>query len=333
MKKILTILLFASFTMINAQDRVPIFSKVTATWCVNCGTWGWDFMEEMKGKYNNSQDALILGVHYSGNLQNETARWFTDNLDPLGQPVFYFNNEDLNASRNNWSDRIANFETNLEEFKTEVPPVSFSFENAYINEADEIVAIVNMDTPQVNSGEFYFGVYIFENNVEDVQTPLGSAFHPNVLRGVMANDPYGNFLFDSNSIPSGALTMELTSTKENAWSNNSLGLVGILWEKVNDTYLMKNSSVIYNIGLLSSTSSLIDANIVDIQNNNFEINITVDDTEKYNVQLVNNLGQVIANNNFTNKTSIDLQSIETGLYTVHLSQGKNFLSKQIFVGK
>ena len=71
-QRIFTLLLFfaLSFSNIHAQD-VPevqrtLLTKVTATWCPSCGSWGWSFFEDIIE--DNTGKATFMGAHHSGNL-------------------------------------------------------------------------------------------------------------------------------------------------------------------------------------------------------------------------------------------------------------------------
>lgn len=99
----LALIILSSLT-VNSQNT-PVFTKVTATWCPNCGNWGWEYMETMKDMFATG-DAVVLGAHFSGDLANPTSEWFADNLNSVGQPKFYVNNERITVSSGNWSTKV-----------------------------------------------------------------------------------------------------------------------------------------------------------------------------------------------------------------------------------
>jgi len=330
MKRILALAILSFSFVFSAQAQLkqtPVFSKVTATWCPRCGTWGWDFMEEMKDMYNNGSEAVILGVHYSGNLQNPTAEWFADNLNPIGQPVFFINNTDQNVSTN-WTGKIPTIQSDIETLNAEEPVQALSFASAYINENNEIVANVTKSASSFDgSSEYYFGVYVFENNVEETQSPRGASSHPNVLRDVMSNNFWGDLVSDNTT----EITEEYTMALNDNWDANNVGLVGILWRKSGSSYIFENSSVVYNVGLLSSAYELIDDAIVDVKSLATEITVSIDADEDYNVSLVNPLGQIVSQNRLYRNLSINTSNLVTGIYTLHISQGNQIMTKQVFV--
>lgn len=331
MKRILalTVLSFCFLFAQAQQTKTPVFSKVTATWCPRCGTWGWDFMEEMKDMYNNGSEAVILGVHYSGNLRNPTAEWFADNLQPLGQPVFFLNNTDRNIG-SNWSGSVPSLQADIEALNAEEPSQKFSFASAYINEDSEIVANVTKSPANFDSNsEYYFGVYVFENNVQETQSPIGTASHPNVLRDVMSDNFWGDMVQEQNITED--ITEQFTMPLNSNWDANNVGLVAVLWKKDGSNYLIENSSVIYNIGLLSSNYELIDEAIVNVKSLATEITVSIDANEDYNVSLINPLGQVVDQKTFNRNTFINTSTLLTGIYTIHISNENQLISKQVFV--
>jgi hypothetical protein len=68
MKRIYILLTFVFFINLLQGQDVPetqqsLISKVTATWCINCGTWGWSLYEGLE-QDNAGSNFLTL---YNGN--------------------------------------------------------------------------------------------------------------------------------------------------------------------------------------------------------------------------------------------------------------------------
>ncbi|MEO1714235.1 MAG: hypothetical protein AAFU60_12955 [Bacteroidota bacterium] len=63
-----TSLLFALLLVLGgslqAQEvmevTTPVITKKTATWCINCGTWGWDLFEGLVSANQNSAVFLVI---------------------------------------------------------------------------------------------------------------------------------------------------------------------------------------------------------------------------------------------------------------------------------
>ncbi|MBT8234319.1 MAG: Omp28-related outer membrane protein [Saprospiraceae bacterium] len=335
MKKILLLaILFGFINGYSQGSKTPVLAKVTATWCSKCGTWGWSFMEEMKSAYGQSMDAVILGVHYSGNLENPLGVWYRNNMSASGQPVFLLNNEDQNVFSSNWSARVETVKNKIIDIASEAPAQDFNFINAYVNDADEIVAQVNFRPHMAVDNDYYFGVYIFENNVEETQATRGTSLHPNVLRDIISDNFYGDLVFSAGDIsPANNMTREYNKLINPSWNAQQVGLVGILWKKQGTVYEIENAAVIYNIGLLSSNNELIDEDLITVKNRFDNIEINLEDNENYNVSLVNNIGQIIDQKQFAVSTIIETSGLPSGIYTLHFSQDNKRLNKQIFIGR
>ena len=85
---LLVLLIFFGFAMSAQvpdapQTSMPVITKIAATWCPPCGSWGWDFFEHMLE--DNTDDAIIMAVHHSGDLVNPTASALTSNLNASSQ--------------------------------------------------------------------------------------------------------------------------------------------------------------------------------------------------------------------------------------------------------
>ena len=317
----------------NAQTRTPVVSKVTATWCSRCGTYGWDFFEEMKELYGEGDQAVLLGVHYSGDLRNSTAEWFADNLNFFGQPLFYVDNENLAVSTNGWQNQIADFETKIEEVNNEATASMFSFINAYID-GNEIITNINFNPFDSSTEDRYFAIYVFENNVLNFQSQRGEVQHPNVLRDVMSSNPYGD-LYASVGDESIAddWQQEYRMELNNNWSPNQLGLLAIVWRKMGDTYIVDNSQAVFGIGRLSSNEILLEDNILTLRQASKQLNVSVDNNgETYSLEIIGLDGRLIhsaTSNNY--EELIDLSAYPQGLYGLKLTMNNKYLTKQFFL--
>ena len=312
------------------QNKSSVITKVTATWCPNCGTWGWDYFEELKDVYANSSQTTLLGVHHSGDLRNSVSSWYANNLNFTYQPQFYHNNFPLNVSRNNWEDKVEEAEELVDQFSAETSGVSFSFEKAYVDNGD-IVCNVNFNASNKSLVDNYFAIYVFENNVMNNQSSRGMSLHPNVLRDVMSDNNQGDLFTGEDENGASVFSKEYRMTLDNSWDADNVGLLAVLWTEENGNYVLDNSSSIYNIGLLSSSSEVIASDLVKIAyvSNGFEIITEFDGQTKF--MLYNSNAQLLQSGLFEYSTTIETQNQAPGIYSILLSNGNKVYTQQVVI--
>lgn len=330
----LFILLVTTFICVSlsAQKRAVI-SKVTATWCSNCGSWGWDIAEELKSQYaSNDSDGLLLGVHFSGDLQNATANWFADNLDQIGQPQFFVGNENASVNRNNWADRVADINDSATEFVNAESRANMSFVQPHFLDGDVFKIKIDVDAMEDPQNEFYLAVYVYENNVLNRQTnQTGEVEHPNVLREVIAVDPWGDRYLTPGFGGKPAQRVELEWPVDSNYDISQIGFLAVMYEKVGDTYVIDNSIASNSWDTVSSTDDESFSPEFSILQSNQDLMIETKDDQLYNLDILNQLGQSIFINTFSSKTTVDISDYNKGIYIVTLSNKAGRYSKQVYL--
>ncbi|NNE26289.1 MAG: T9SS type A sorting domain-containing protein [Saprospiraceae bacterium] len=325
---LLLIFCLTAFLNLGAQDykKKPIISKVTATWCPNCGSWGWDYMEALKDEFNNG-DAILLGVHHSGDLENPVSDWFAKNLKNSYQPQFFVNNGQISVGSNNWPGKVDEIRDMVDMVSGMDAASAFNFDVAYVDNDNTIQSSVNIAPLNKSEGDYYFAVYIYENNVVNFQSQQGSnAMHPFVLRDVISENYWGDsFTMGTSSMD---FSFDLSNTN---WNKDNVGLLAIMWEKEGNDYIVDNSISINNIGLLSSTKNILDANDFRIITENDVIEIITGQSDTYNVALFSTQGQMLQKTELNGRVQMNAQDLPTGLYVVLIENEKGQLSQRIFV--
>lgn len=333
MRLYLSLLLLGIFiSAANGQQRTSVVSKVTASWCPNCGTWGWDFFDSLKSVYENDNKATLLGVHHSGDLRNPVSSWFANNLEFRYQPQFYHNNEDIDVSRNNWDDKISELQDLVDVSSAGNPLSNFSFVNAFV-ENDEIVCNMRFDASSKAVDDFYFAIYVFENNVENFQSSRGMSSHPNVLRDVMMDDPQGEIYEGADESGNVIYEKEYRMALDNNWNPDNIGLLAIMWQEENGQFIYDNASSIHNIGMLSSTDTFFEEDAFTVTYANDGIQISSELTSTFNVRLYDMNARLVSQVSANTTAFISTENMPAGLYAIHIhSKGKTY-SQQVFVGR
>jgi len=335
MKQVFTLLaIFASTLCFSQANNQTIFSKVTATWCINCGTWGWGFMEDVKDEFKERDHALVLGVHYSGNLKSDVGVWWTNNLNSVGQPTFYLNEDRVSVNSGNWGNKISEVVQSVDGANGSTEGLTrLEFTNAFINANGEIETNMIVGPGETLEYDEYFGVYIFENDVVDVQSGhSGTVLHPNVLRTVIGDNPEGQAFGDAGSSwVAEPAQLHFTHPVEENWDTENLGLLAVWWEKIGDDFVIKQAHSIENIGLLSSTENTLDEGLFTISSTENNINLKSSKNDNYKYFISELSGKVINQGHFKSQTKISSINMATGMYIVNIRREDKFFTKKIFV--
>ena len=321
---------FLTANVMYGQNKTAVVSKVTATWCPNCGTWGWDYFEELKDIYESNSNVTLLGVHHSGDLRNNTSSWFADNLDFFYQPVFFLNNEDLDVSRNNWENKVDELADKLDIWQGGGESVNLSFQSAYVLN-DEIMCSLNIDASNKSDGEYYVAIYVFENDVQNFQSSRGMSSHPNVLRDVMNDDVQGDLFTGQDANGNPVSQLDYSMPLNMAWDKDKVGLLAVVWEEDGGQYALQNASSIHNIGLLSSDFETLDGDAVKVAYLSNGFNVRTDLTGQFRLYFYNSSAQLIQDVTFTGETTIDTSNLPAGIYSIHLMQENKVYTQQVIV--
>ncbi len=332
MKQIYPLLLcFFLAAQLSAQ-RAIVVSKVTATWCPRCGDYGWDFMEGLKDIYSaNGAQALPLGVHYSGDLENPVARWFSDNLKSQGQPQFFVGNDFISVSSGNWSDQLSSVQTMVEAQISGPSNAEMEFVSSRIVNDDGSFT-VNVKVGQMaNLGnDHYLAVYVFENDVVARQSSrTNEENHPNVLRDVISNNNFGD-LYVASGDTREEETLTFNYTPDDSFNQDNLGVLAIMWEKDGDDYYMDYSIASMSWKALTSTRDIIADNVSMLQSAD-NITLSSTDTDTYQVQVVNQSGQLLDEQQLNQKLIINTAEYFSGLYFINVSKNNSVENFKVFI--
>ena len=302
---------------------MPILSKTTATWCPRCGDWGWSFMEEMKDEFEDGS-AMVLGVHYLGStLENETAIWFADNLGSIGQPRFYVNNTNISVTGANWQDQIQVAKDERDALLgTTVDVLGVSSADL-----DGNVLRVQVNVNGLTDPDAYLGVYIYEDKVEASQAGgVSDDIHPNVLRAAMSVDPEGIAINNDGF-------WTFNKSLESDWVRDELGVLLILWQKVDDNFIIRSSQAIDNIIARSGVEGQLEESDFEIIQNVSSITINASESGAHNLSLNDMTGRAIVVNKFEQQITIDHGQVPSGQYILLIERDGKYMSKKIFINQ
>ena len=231
-------------TGLFAQDvpetQMPLVTKITATWCPNCGTWGWDLFEGLVE--DNRSKAIVLAAHPSGGLVSQAGSSFNSNFNAIGQPKFYLNNEDQRPSRNSVAAKRTEIGGLIDDMSSQSPVANVGF-IAKIADG-KITVRTKTKFFEASQGEYYLSLYILEDDVVASQSSRGSnAVHKEILRTSFDTEAFGQRLTTMSDISADMEFINMHEIDVNlAWNTANLTLAGMIWKKEGDTYQYVNGN-------------------------------------------------------------------------------------------
>ncbi len=325
------------------EVQKTLLTKVTATWCPNCGSWGWDFFEHLIE--DNTETAIFVGAHHSGDLSSAPGSAFSENFNAPYQPYFYAGNVDLGVTNGNVAaKRISTKE--IVDANALIPPVA----NTGFN-ADLTGEFLSVDAKakffQEATGDFYLGVYVLENGVINNQASNSTtAVHPFVIRDALTDSEFGNSLMNGTITAGTEFTQNFAIQVDPNWNKNNLSVIGIIWNKVDDKYQFVNVNSINEFESNATAVQTIDENLLSVSlyptlvnktSAQLDLNLKTNNLN-ISVQVFNQNGQLINSvfkgqlNEGPKSLEIDTDNLNAGIYYVNVrTEDGAVLTKKMIV--
>ena len=327
--KLFTTLLLSLFSLCAISQsysfsQKTLITKRTATWCPNCGTWGWDFAKAIEELDN--PNAVLIRAHYSGDLQSQVSIDITGNFNAVYQPEFYINEDRITVGSTTWQDKVEEFEEQIDENATLEANVSTSA-YSYINN-DEVTVTASSTFLKEAEGEFYLAAYLLENGVINNQASRGAdAVHNRVLRASFTDSSFGNKIM-SGTVEEGyyyAYSSDLKPGGEDL-ADRDFEILIVVWKKEEGVYKVENvhvSKIGETTDVQEMEAPISNINIYQVQE---KLVIQFDQQENMNnsrIQLFSVGGQKIKDNVLNSKYGSNEHILDIG----------NLAKKQIYIVK
>ena len=345
MKNLFTLLFMLCFSgIVMGQEPVQnsLITKVTASWCSNCGTWGWEFFEN--AVEDNEAAATLIAAHYSGDLSTAIGQELATEFGASGQPTFYFGEEKLGISSGNIATERAALQLLVDENRAKTPIANTAIIAGELANG-KIDMTANTKFFQEAEGEFYLSILLLENGVINSQSGQGAnAVHKNILRASATSSAFGNMIASGSVQAEVELQSNFIFDLDPSWNEDNLSVSFILWNKVGDNFEFVNTATtneLFNITSniaeqrLDKSAYQLVSNLVDDQT---QLTIGMSGTVGHAaVQLVNLQGSVVKeywNGEINSQTTIDINSsgLAQGTYLVYIKIGdKEATEKIVFI--
>lgn len=218
------------------QVQRSLITKRTATWCPNCGSWGWTFFHDLI--QDNEQSCVFMAAHYSGALETGVAIDLTNNFGGNYQPEFFFDQDKYPVTPFTLEAYRPVFKALADSAYAATPMANCGFTPVYQNGAIEVDAKIRFFQPA--SGEFYFGVYLVEDHLMAYQSGQGNdADHRYVLQASFTNESFGELLVNGTVAANDEFTKSYSLPIGDP-TGYDYHIVGIIWKKEGSKYKLVN---------------------------------------------------------------------------------------------
>ncbi len=232
--------------------KKPLLTKRTATWCPNCGAWGWTFFKDV---IDISEDkALVIATHFSGDLENDLNRDIANVFGGSGQPQFFLNGVNVGANSNNNADKLTQIMDDLELINAEEAEFAAAIDASYQPVGDDVSITADISISPTASllddGTYSAGVYLIRDDVAASQAgQSGIVDHFKILVASFSDGSFGEE-FTGNEGYTGSLN--LTYTPSIDMERSEIGL--IIWKVKDGAREVVTTEVDNTIAFVSSSS-------------------------------------------------------------------------------
>ncbi|MBR9920530.1 MAG: hypothetical protein GYB31_06795 [Bacteroidetes bacterium] len=219
------------------MEQLSLITKRTATWCPNCGTYGWELFEY--ALEDNTDKAIIVAAHYGGSdIQTNTSSAFASNFPGGGQPKFFVNNESIPLTSGTVDAARASIKDKVDNNYTMSPQAAFGLS---ITEDAGVYSISGkLQFLEEMEGDFQLGVYQVEKTVIAFQSQQGAnAEHKQVLTIPFTDGLIGEPL--TMGTVSADTEFDFSYSLDNPADAENIEIIAILWSLESDeTYTYIN---------------------------------------------------------------------------------------------
>lgn len=240
------------FILVNfhlvAQITVPetkksFYGVVEATWCGLCGQNGHPATASIIDQ--TSPKAIYVGLHKSvtSALFSQTGSDLANAFGAVGQPVFTLNGTNVGAYSGTTVSLIVNAIDNY--YAVSGADVNAGFEYGIVG--DTIYAHTRTTFFNSLNGEYYVGVYIYEDSIWEWQAnydpgiPDMDIWHNHILRASL-NGHFGAGIAEGSIAAGTSFNRNFKMKLDPEWNTNQLHVFTIVWKKNGSVFEFVNAN-------------------------------------------------------------------------------------------
>jgi len=228
-----------------AEANSALYTKITATWCPPCGSWGWDLSKEINDEIEGSGVGLSVYGSSTSKMTNFTAQALTTDIGISGYPNFALNGVNQTATSETGGIFTAQTKTNVVDGATAFAssPVEMGVGGKLTWEDSKLNIDLAVKAFKEQSGEYTVAAYIVEDGVmEEQSSQTGDVAHHNVLRGSANGETYGTDFTGSLTAGSQTEMETMDYGVDPEWNKDNISVVAVIWKKEGNKYTFVNSA-------------------------------------------------------------------------------------------
>ncbi len=294
-----SLLAFIGYSQDAPETQSSLITKISATWCPPCGSWGWDLFHDLIE--DNEEKANLIAVHHSGNLETPTSAALANNFMITGQPQFFLGNVNQSVSSSSAATKREAIQTAVDEAAGQAPIVNTGLHPGYFSDDNLIQVSTKTEFFQDANANYYLGVYLVNDGYVGFQQNQGvSAEHEKVLVTAFTPSHFGEQLTTDTVADGTIIEGSYSIPFDSEWDLQKLEILAIIWSEIDGVYTYVNSNVetdidiaLNNVNLTEAVSDLsIEPTIMTngLSTINFEL---FDANEFYNISVVDQSGKLV----------------------------------------
>lgn len=320
-----------------STDQWTIVTKTSATWCSNCGSWGWDLFNDLI-EDNDNKNVIIWSSHNSGDLDNDASVDINTGWGSFAQPQFFVNSDNFNVTSSNTQSARVEINGYIDALLGFGALAGVGVDATYDGETLSVTGKAEFFTG-LEDGDYHLAFYLLKDHVIANQASVGpNADHRYVLTDKITESSFGQQIVEGAVVSGATYTVEASKEIADIDLDND-EVIAILWNlRADGVYAFFNA----NRNMISSTSAAVEiAGISDISTRQNDNEIILDITTQQNVgtvqtRLVNVSGQIIATQdisviNGSNQISYSTNNLPAGAYLVQITANGKVHSEKVII--
>lgn len=225
--------------------QMSLVSKMTATWCHSCGSWGWDLFNNIINSTNRKAVFMAAYCSSTSGFYNSVAQEMYNNFTPgYGLPTFTLNGQNETVYVSGYVDDIKtrdNIISKVNENWNKEPIAGAGL--AYTINENTVSLTAKVKFFAEAQGEYYLAAYLIEDGAKGFQSTRGETSHHYVLRGTADNKSFGEMISAGNISEGFETEKSYTFNTDEKINTDKLYIAVIIWKKTESGFEFVNAAV------------------------------------------------------------------------------------------
>lgn len=323
---------YSAFTQITVPETTKSFyGIVEATWCGLCGQYGLPYTADIINQ--TEPKAVYVSLHKSSTsfLYSLDAANLATSFGAFGQPVFTVNGDNLGGHSGTIVNTCVTAINNY--YQASDASVNAGFEYGIVG--DSIYVHTKTTFFQDLTGEYYMGIYVYEDSVFEWQVNYDPGiadmdiWHNHVLRSSF-NGHFGQQIANGTMVAGTSFNRNAVMAIDPAWDPAQLHVFTIVWKKNGDAFEFVNAN---DAGTtITGTVDVSDgeSRALSVYPNPATDKIIIsgmNSAEPIQVQLFDISGSLVLEQNVTDQ--LDISALQAGTYLLRANINGTILTYRV----